>query len=202
MSSATASIVIASLCVACSACCVLIALRITAARRKNGYGNASDSLKNGYEDADGSASPEALVAFSDRLPRFALIVCAFGSFVASVAQIFVRLTHHETVQVVAWLFMVGWLLVLANAAVLQRETSTIARYDIGLLIALSSGVLVAAVAYNAYVSAASWQRNADAVQAILGFTVALASICLPRRPAVSRDGKFVDAQYTVSALAR
>lgn len=39
-------------------------------------------------------------------------------------------------------------------------------------------------------------------QLVVALSLAIAGICLPRRPAVYQDGQVVDAQYTCSAIQR
>lgn len=99
-------------------------------------------------------------------------------------------------------------LLLAGSVALLRLKSTLKRFQLGAFMAVASLGLAAfkTIRHSTIALEDELLRGLDEASTILYVVMcainALASLSLPRRPEVFRDGKVVDAQYTCSALQR
>lgn len=185
----------------CTFSLLVSVLKIRRSKKKNTL--SRNILSNGYTDDDGTATPEAIAAFSDLLPRATIVIGALGAFGASIARIIVTaVVEHNVPPIEAMLASFGWLVVLVQTFLLNRQNAPVLRWDLGLLTALQAIVLVLGLASSVYAGVSSVQIYADVPGAIMGLLTAFASLSLPRRPAVTRDGRPVDAQFNVSAIER
>ena len=152
-----------------------------------------------YEDEDGKASPAAIAAFSDLLPRLVLVCSLLAALVASIGSSNGLSTSLNGTR---WVSVAAWLLILLQSAALHTVKSPVLRFNIGCSVASQSTLIALYSLYNCYNDLWGKLFIFPALEGFFGLLSALAAVSLPRRPDVERDGKVVDAQYTVSALSR
>ncbi|OJJ42107.1 hypothetical protein ASPZODRAFT_137493 [Penicilliopsis zonata CBS 506.65] len=160
-----------------------------------------------YEDADGTASPEALAAFSNRRPLIAVFTAALAGLGVSVARgtLAAITAQHAPVPVPVpdMLPLLAWFLLLIPIVDAARETDPVARFHRALLTLPAAG-LVAVVLLAALQTTGSNTPlyTLDAVQLALLAGVVVALGFIQRRPAVSVAGRPVDAEQSSALWAR
>ncbi|MCJ1283994.1 hypothetical protein MMC26_003325 [Xylographa opegraphella] len=152
-----------------------------------------------YEDEDGKASPAAIAAFDDLPPRLVLIFSLLIALIASIISLYLSYAWLEWTR---WVSVAAWLLILVQVAALHAVKSPVLRYNIGFSVAFQSAVIALYTLYNRSDDFWSELSIFPVAQGFFGSLSALAALSLPRRPEVERDGKVVDAQYTIAALSR
>jgi len=183
-------------------CCVFIALGalftlFTLARRKD-----DEEIKQNlavYEDDDGVATPEAIAAFSDLVPRLMLVASSIAGLIASIGLLYGR---NDWFDWTCWISVAAWVVVLVQIAALNGLKSPVLRFNVGLSLAVQAAVLTAYSLYNGYDDLEGHAAVIVLAQAFFGFSTWLAAVSIPRRPDVERGGHIVDGMYTVSALSR
>lgn len=99
-----------------------------------------------------------------------------------------------------------------DSVLLTREPARTRKYAIGLYISFSAIALCFMLVIDVYASyhTRSYRPHTSHgisqasrwAQLVAALSLAVAGICLLRRPAVYQDGQVVDAQYTCSAIQR
>ncbi|KAI0008146.1 putative ATP-binding cassette transporter protein [Xylariaceae sp. FL0662B] len=171
-----------------------------------------DSNSPGYEDEDGKSTPEAVKAFSTKVPKaFILLLSVIGlgiSIAVSVLSTLTAADEQRFLHVENWLVVISWVFLTLQAVCIASTRNSVAAYDLGLYSMLSCVILTATLAIQDNKVALRLLRR-DA--AIFGIRVAeiitvvclgLASLSIPRRPDVFHDGQRVDRLYTGSAWSR
>ncbi|KAI2616070.1 P-loop containing nucleoside triphosphate hydrolase protein [Hypoxylon sp. NC1633] len=165
---------------------------------------------NVYEDEDGKSTPEAVEAFSAKVPKAFLLFFSVVGLGLSIA-----LAVNSTLDTISRLFLENWLDVIIWALLTLQAISTtssrdsVAAYDLGIWSFLSCTVLIAvlAVQANDVVVLLLKQDATDifvlrVVEIVATACLALASLSIPRRPDVYHDGQQVDRALTGSAFSR
>ncbi|KAI1490070.1 P-loop containing nucleoside triphosphate hydrolase protein [Biscogniauxia mediterranea] len=169
----------------------------------------------GYEDADGKSTPEAIKAFSNKLPKTVVVVCSVIGLCISVALAALGslgpgrpTAHHDGLFLANWLVVVAWALLTLQATCIAASRSSVAAYGLGIYSTLSCVILAAILVLQDHQIAARLLRHDRVVFAIRTVEI-LAIVCLgfaglslPRRPDVFHDGQLVDRLYTKSAWSR
>lgn len=182
--------------------CAFIALGalftlFTLARRKD-----DEEIKQNlaaYEDDDGVATPEAIAAFSDLIPRLTLAASSIAGLIASVVHLYSR---NDWLDWTCWILGAAWVVVLIQIAALNGLKSPVLRFNVGLSLAVQAAVITAYSLYNGYDDLEGSAATIVVAQAFFGFSTWLAAVSIPRRPDVMRDGQIVDGMWTVSAFDR
>lgn len=168
--------------------------------RKYGFRYSHLPSPRGYEDEDGQADGETLAKFTDRMPKLlALLFVAIDLFICAVRLLGIaRLA-------LGFLDLIARILTAAQIASLFLVPNPTQRFTIGCCAAVSCTVGGFATTYQIYHSASETQNGVDLVavgDVIFLFLAAVSAASIPRRPNVLHSGRFVDQQYTVSALER
>ncbi|XP_044719937.1 ABC transporter domain-containing protein [Hirsutella rhossiliensis] len=160
---------------------------------------------NFYQDEDGTSTPEALAAFSNKAPKTAIVVLSILGF-ASLTAVSILTTvdsSHHGLFLETWLATASWAAVLLQAIFLAAHHSPVQVHDLGLwallscLITLPATVLQALRVGHERISLTLRIVNICATTLLL-----IACISIPRRPHVFHKGRQVDAEWTVSAINR
>ncbi|KAK2882412.1 hypothetical protein FQN49_000364, partial [Arthroderma sp. PD_2] len=172
------------------------------------------SLGQLYHDQDGVATEESSEAFSDRFQRTLIAVLSLigvlASLVIAVLDTDDRGVYNHQPVLAQWLIFAIWGLLLTQATALTVEPFSTKRYDLGICKALSCCFLLFVLCGQIWSirSIEGWQyfRSSRGILLLLqvtaGFISFCASISLPRRPDVYRDGKLVDQQFTRTLFGR
>ncbi|KAI0601430.1 P-loop containing nucleoside triphosphate hydrolase protein [Biscogniauxia sp. FL1348] len=169
----------------------------------------------GYEDADGKSTPEAIEAFSTKLPKTLIVLCSVIGLCISVTLAALGTlnpgtpaAHDDGLFLENWLVVAAWALLTLQAACIAASRHSVAAYGLGIYCTLSCVILAAILALQDHQIAARLLEHDPVVFAIrtaevlvvvcLGF----AGLSLPRRPDVFHDGHLVDRLYTKSAWSR
>ncbi|KAM0467042.1 hypothetical protein ACHAPV_000556 [Trichoderma viride] len=165
---------------------------------------------NFYSDVDGTSTPEAVAAFSNKWPKLAILLLALTSFDTAVAYSILTTLHADRYG----LFVPSWLTTGALAAILLQAVfiflhrSPVKSHDLGIWSFGSSFIALLINILQTHHASRLGATKTDAffilriVSLVATILLLLASISLPRRPAVSHNGKPVDAQFTGSFLSR
>lgn len=165
---------------------------------------------NFYTDVDGTSTPEAIAAFSTRLPKsIILALSTLGSGTSIAISIICTLRNHSQDSLVEnWLTAASWAFISLHAICLGAHHSWVKSHDLGLWL-LSSCFVVAAVTVLQLVQVSAIADHLlepviilRAVNVLVIIALGVSSLLLPRRPDVFYKGRKVDAQWTVSALNR
>ena len=168
-------------------------------------------LSDRYEDEDGVATEESEAAYSDLYSRVVLVlVSVVGSLDALIFAVVITTRPRLSLMVEQWLQFGTWMVLLFQVVTIFTTPSSVKRYNLGLLSAISSLVIVIAVAGE---NLSLWQSRSvplprnihltlSLVQWIAAIILMYTSLTIPRRPNVYRDGQVVDTQNTVSLFAK
>jgi len=185
-------------------CCVCVSIALgalftlfTLARQKD-----DEKIKQNlatYEDDDGVATPEAIAAFSDLVPRLTLAASSIAGLIASIGLLYGR---NDWLDWTCWVSVAAWVVVLIQTAALNGLKSPVLRFNVGLSLAIQAAVITAYSLYNGYDDLEGSAAVIVVAQAFFGFSTWLAAVSIPRRPDVERDGQIVDGMWTSSAFDR
>ncbi len=168
-------------------------------------------LSDRYEDEDGVSTEKSEAAYSDFFPRLVLVlVSVVGSIDALIFAVVITTRPRLNLMIEQWLQFGTWMLLLFQVVTIFTTPSSTKRYNLGTLSAISSLVIVVAVAGE---NICLWQSRAmplprnihvtlSLVQWIAAIIVMFTSLAIPRRPNVYHDGQVVDSQNTVSLFAK
>lgn len=161
-----------------------------------------------YEDEDGKATPESMKAFSAKVPKTLILLFAAAGLPISVALLL--LAVHDPALTLESLVLVSaaWGALLFQAVAIASSRNSVQAYDLGIYTFFSSITLGGIVLTLGTKHARSLLQEGPllaslwAVELALTASLAIASLSLPRRPDVFKDGHMVDRMYTVSAFSR
>ncbi|KAI1497200.1 P-loop containing nucleoside triphosphate hydrolase protein [Biscogniauxia marginata] len=165
-----------------------------------------------YEDEDGKSTPDALKAFSTKLPKALIIACSVIGLGTSVALAVLETLgprgQGDGLFLENWLAVPAWALLTLQAICIAASRDSVAAYGLGIYSTLSCVILGAVLALQDNRNATRLLNHGPAVFAIrtveivtivcLGF----AGLSLPRRPDVFHHDQLVDRMYTKSAWSR
>ncbi|KAK4227258.1 hypothetical protein QBC38DRAFT_364659 [Podospora fimiseda] len=160
-----------------------------------------------YEDADGKSTPEAVKAFSTKLPKSLLLISAIAGLALSIA-ISLLSAPAKAISLEDWLSTASWGAVLFQAIVIVSCRNSVQAYQLGICTFLSSAALSGALfIQGTQVGDHLLRHNLGLfslriIELLLTISLAISSVSLPRRPDVYYQGELVDRQYTTSALSR
>ncbi|KAI1414944.1 putative ATP-binding cassette transporter protein [Hypoxylon sp. FL1857] len=166
-----------------------------------------------YEDEDGKSTPDAVKAFSNKIPKAAVLFFSLVGLGLSIALAVFSTLGRQGIEgglfIDNWLSLVLWALLTLQAICIAASRNSVTAYDLGIKSFLSCIVLTAVLAIQDNdVAALLLQQNADGIFAIrvveivAAVCLAIASLSLPRRPEVYYQGQPVDRLYTESAWSR
>ncbi|RMZ77121.1 hypothetical protein DV737_g4561, partial [Chaetothyriales sp. CBS 132003] len=165
-----------------------------------------------YEDEDGVATAESQASYSDLIQRVILILFSIvGLLAAWILAVIVTINGATTtVQVGQWLQFAVWTPILLQAVIIFITSSSVSRYRLGVLSALSSFLVVIALAAEAILlksikdlhSHRSLYLALVLLQWLSALILTVTSVLIPRRPDVFHNGLIVDRENTVSLLGK
>ncbi|KAI1384101.1 putative ATP-binding cassette transporter protein [Hypoxylon trugodes] len=166
-----------------------------------------------YEDKDGKSTPEAVKAFSAKIPKAAILILSLIGLGLSIALAVNSTLDRQSIE--GGLFLGNWLGVIISALLTLQAVSivssrdSVAAYDLGAWSFLSCIILIAVLAiHDNGVAATLLRQHVDGIftirlaELVAAISLAVASLSLPRRPDVFLDGHPVDRLYTESAWSR
>ncbi|KAL2270974.1 hypothetical protein VTJ83DRAFT_345 [Remersonia thermophila] len=166
-----------------------------------------DAKSDTYEDGDGKATPESVKAYSAGAPKSLILISAAAGLAVSICLLVIEpLGRHGL-----WtdsLDTAAWGLLLFQAVAIASNRSSVRASHLGIYAFLSAaahaGVLLAR---GTTIAEPLLHRSPVAfalrvAEIACGISLAVSSLCIPRRPDVFFDGEPVDRMYTVSALSR
>lgn len=168
-------------------------------------------LTEKYEDEDGEATEESEAAYSDFLPRLAIMLLSILGTLDSLAlAVLATARAYLNLSTEQWLQLATWLFLLLQAVILYVTPRCTRRFELGFYGGLSSFLLDVAIAVENF---SLWSQDAipaprnvhvtlSAVLFATAFLLLCAYVSIPRRPDVFRNGKVVDRQYTTSLIGR
>jgi ABC-type multidrug transport system fused ATPase/permease subunit len=166
--------------------------------------------QDSYEDADGKSTPEAISAYSAKVPKaFILLLAGLGcSTSIAVAVLSVLAQTQDGLFIENWLTVGAWALLLVQAISIASTRQSVKAYGLGIntfySALLLSGILLAEISTYADLSirdhVASFSLRV--VSLVSGAALSMAGLSLPRRPDVYLGDEPVDRMYTVSAYSR
>ncbi|RMZ88221.1 hypothetical protein DV736_g4561, partial [Chaetothyriales sp. CBS 134916] len=165
-----------------------------------------------YEDEDGVATEESQAAYSDLTQRVILVLLsAVGCLAAWVLAVIVTVNGATTTVLAGqWLQFAVWPPILLQAVIIFITPASVSRYRLGILSAISSLLIVIALAAEAIllksVQDLHVYRSLYVALVLLQWLSALilifTSALIPRRPDVFYNGLVVDRENTVSLLSK
>ncbi|KAI5927245.1 P-loop containing nucleoside triphosphate hydrolase protein [Camillea tinctor] len=167
----------------------------------------------GYEDVDGKSTPEAVKAFSTKLPKTLIVVCSvIGLCISVTLAVLGTLSPgsqgRDGLFLENWLVVPAWALLTLQAACIAASRNSVAAYGLGIYSTLACVILAAILALQDHQIAARLLKHDPVVFAIRAVEIltivclGFAGLSLPRRPDVFHDGQLVDRLYTRSAWSR
>ncbi|WEW59244.1 hypothetical protein PRK78_004713 [Emydomyces testavorans] len=176
------------------------------------------SIDQLYCDEDGSATEESTRAFSDTIQRCLIAILSLCGLLVSLSSAVLTTAGvsnaHYPGPIEQWLHFAIWgslqMLLTIQAVSLSVEPSCRTRFSLGLYTAASCIFLIAVVCIQvaligSWLKSPSLKTISDVlvfVKLLAAFLICSASVLLPRRPDVFKDGKVVDRQNTASFLGR
>ncbi|OTB05135.1 hypothetical protein M426DRAFT_57371 [Hypoxylon sp. CI-4A] len=166
-----------------------------------------------YEDEDGKSTPEAVEAFSNTIPKIAVLVFSLVGLGLSIALAVTSTLGAQDQKgglfLENWLDVIIWALLTLQAICIAVSRDSVAAYDLGIWSFLSCLVLIAVLAVQDNdVAVILLRRDATGIFAlrtaelIAAILLAIASVSIPRRPDVFHNGRVVDRKFTNSAWSR
>ncbi|RMZ80689.1 hypothetical protein DV738_g2708, partial [Chaetothyriales sp. CBS 135597] len=185
---------------------------ILAIKRTLGKSTSFFQYSDRYEDDDGVATDESQSAYSDLIQRVILIsLSVVGLLAALVLAVFASVKAAVTaVLITEWLQFAAWIPIVLQAVIIFITPSSVARYRLGILSALSSLLLVIALAAEAILLNSILDLHISRglyltlilLQWLPALVLTVTSTLIPRRPDVFHNGLVVDREHTVSVLGR
>lgn len=164
---------------------------------------------DGYQDLDGKSTPEAVKAFSNKIPKaFVLLFVLIGLGLSIALSVLSTLDGKDGLFLENWLAVGAWALLAFQSICIASSHEPVVAYDLGLHLALSSIVLIVVLAIqDTQVATHLLQSHIQifitrVVEIATAGCLCLSSISIPRRPDVFHDGHLVDRSYTNSAWSR
>ncbi|ERS99237.1 hypothetical protein HMPREF1624_04435 [Sporothrix schenckii ATCC 58251] len=163
-----------------------------------------------YSDPDGKATAESDAAFSDKLPKAAVLLSALlGAGPSLAASVLATLNNgRDKLFVESWLVTAAWLLILFQAIAIVAIRRSSEAYHFGLF-TFASGLTLAytTITFDTKVVEDLLENNRLVfglrVTELVGVAaVTAASVLLPRRPEVYYQDELVDRMYTTTAYSR
>ncbi|KAL2155016.1 hypothetical protein VTH82DRAFT_3692 [Thermothelomyces myriococcoides] len=182
--------------------CSVPALGSTVARLRK-----RDAHTDTYEDGDGKASPESLKAFSARLPK-ALAVVSAGAGLAISTVLLVISAHAEGQVLTSSLDMASWALLLFQAITIAATRNPVQAYDLGLYTFFAATLLACVLlALGTEIGEHLWYSAPllfilHAAELVSSLSLAISTLCIPRRPDVFYRSELVDRMWTASPFVR
>ncbi|KAH6634154.1 P-loop containing nucleoside triphosphate hydrolase protein [Chaetomium sp. MPI-SDFR-AT-0129] len=166
-----------------------------------------EAKRDGYEDSDGKATPEAVKAFSAKLPKSLVLISSALGLALSIALLVV--TPHSSEQLLRNSLSTGaWALLLFQTVTIASSKNSVRAYTLGLYTSLSA-IVLAGILLNQgteigepLLRSAPWLFALRVVELVVAIFLATSALCIPRRPDVYYQGKLVDRMHTASALDR
>ncbi|KAF3057299.1 ATP-dependent bile acid permease [Daldinia childiae] len=163
-----------------------------------------------YEDKDGKSTPEAVKAFSTKVPKAMMLIFSLIGLGLSIALAVISTLSTQGVEsglfLANWLAVIIWALLTLQVVCVAASRDSVAAYGLGIWSFLSCVVLTAVLAaQDNDVAALLLKQHATgvlsirAVELVVALCLAVASLSIPRRPDVYYNGQLVDRLYTESA---
>ncbi|KAF7537646.1 hypothetical protein G7054_g3519 [Neopestalotiopsis clavispora] len=158
-----------------------------------------------YEDEDGKSTPEAVKAYSAKVPKFFVLLFSLIGLGLSIAlAVLSTIGESYGLFLQNWLSVGTWALLTFQAVCIASSRKSRTAYDLGKISALSALLLVVVLVIQDDEVAPRLIKH-DAlifslriVEVVVLIGLALASVSIPRRPDVYHNGKIVDRYYTES----
>ncbi|KAI1875694.1 uncharacterized protein JN550_001980 [Neoarthrinium moseri] len=167
---------------------------------------SKDSKSDVYEDEDGKSTPEAVAAYSAKVPKaFILLFSLIGLGLSIALGVLSTLGESNGIFLENWLSVGAWALLTFQAISIASNRKSRASHDLGLHTALSCVLLVVVLAVQDDTIAEHLIKHDPAifamrvVEIVTLVALAFSSLQIPRRPDVFHEGKLVDRYYTESA---
>ncbi|KAK2809202.1 hypothetical protein FQN50_004038 [Emmonsiellopsis sp. PD_5] len=192
------------------ALCSLPGLRAISARpflRKRGGYIALHEL---YRDQDGTATEKSTDEFSQKAACISIICLSIIGFLLSLGSAILSTIAERSHSIESWFQFSIWVLIALNSLALFAEPSSTKKYTLGLYVTTSTIIYIAVdivrvIFFRSKAELFNFNNLHDTLalsQLAIAFLCGIASLFLPRRPDVFRNGKVVDAQYTTSCVGR
>ncbi|KAH6657339.1 P-loop containing nucleoside triphosphate hydrolase protein [Truncatella angustata] len=158
-----------------------------------------------YEDEDGKSTPEAVKAYTAKIPKaFILLFSLTGLGLSIALAVLSTLGETNGIFLENWFSVGTWGLLAAQAVCIAATRSSRTSHDLGVYSALSCLLLVIVLVIQDDKIAQHLIKHDPAIFAmrvVEVFTLialAFSSVTIPRRPDVYHKGKIVDRYYTES----
>ncbi|KAH6853494.1 P-loop containing nucleoside triphosphate hydrolase protein [Chaetomium sp. MPI-CAGE-AT-0009] len=166
-----------------------------------------DAKQDLYEDGDGKATPESVKAYSGKLPKSFAVVSAGAGLAISIALLIIS-PHADGRLLIDSLNIGSWALLLFQALAIASSRSSVHAYRLGLYAFFSAialaGILLAQGTKIAepLLHSAPVTFTLRVVELASSISLAISTLCIPRRPDVFYQGELVDRMSTTSAFRR
>ncbi|KAI1465542.1 P-loop containing nucleoside triphosphate hydrolase protein [Daldinia caldariorum] len=176
-------------------------------------GRGSKSTTEIYEDKDGKSTPEAVKAFSTKVPKAVMLVLSLIGFGVSILLAVISTLGTQAIEsglfLANWLAVIIWVLLTLQVICVAASRDSVAAYDLGIWSFLSCVVLTAVltvqdndVAVLLLEQHSTGVFSIRVVELVVAVCLAVASLSIPRRPDVYYNGQLVDRMYTISAWSK
>lgn len=166
-----------------------------------------------YEDKDGKSTPDAVEAFSAKIPKAAILLFSLIGLGVSVALGVISTLGTRDIRgglfLENWLDVIIWALLTLQAICVASSRDSVTAYDLGIWSFLSCLILTTVLAIQDNAVAVLLLKQGAAgifavrvVELVAVVCLAIASVSIPRRPDVFSDGQIVDRLHTESAWSR
>ncbi|GAB1310178.1 ATP-binding cassette transporter protein [Madurella fahalii] len=165
-----------------------------------------DAKQDTYEDADGKATLESMKAYSAKWPKFLVLLSAAAGCAISVAVLVVS-PRGDKLQLMDVLDIGAWGILLFQAVAIASSRNSVQAYNLGIYTFLSSIVLTGIILAQSQIAGSAHHVSQESfalhlAELVPSICLAVASLCIPRRPDVFYRGELVDRMFTASAFSR
>ncbi|KAK9788369.1 putative P-loop containing nucleoside triphosphate hydrolase protein [Seiridium cardinale] len=164
-----------------------------------------ESRSDVYEDEDGKSTPQAVKAYSAKIPKaFILLFSLIGLGLSIALAVLSTVGETNGLFLENWLGVVAWALLSIQAICIASTHKSRTAHDLGAYSALSCLLLVIVLIIQDDKIAQYLIKHDPAIFAMRVAEVvnlvglAVSSVSIPRRPDVYHEGKIVDRYYTES----
>lgn len=158
-----------------------------------------------YEDEDGKSTPEAVKAYSAKIPKFFILLFSVTGLGLSIAlAVLSTLGESYGLFLQNWFSVGTWAFLVVQAICIASSRKSRTSHDLGVYSALSSLLLVIVlVIQDSKVAELLLKHDSlifalRIVEIVALVALAFSSVSIPRRPDVYHNGKIVDGYYTES----
>ncbi|KAK5076963.1 hypothetical protein LTR64_005558 [Lithohypha guttulata] len=199
------------------ACLVLVAIAsiphaVNAFQQHLTHRYKYQTLPGKYEDQDGQATEQSQSAFTDVPQRVLLVAASFTGLAVALAPVLLISTNSERADFALqqWFQFGTWTVLFVQSCGIYVTTTSIDKCRLGAWNSLSALLLAVSIAVedvllyfkNVYPDPQKTHAILSATQFILAMVIFFTSVSIPRRPELTKDGKPVDREYTVSLINR